>query len=155
MVRFFKRSLNYTCDGTFTYSSTFRYTFFLLLPKIQCVRLCLDSFIDKTSSLSSAQSKMSFKFMNENEIDEVAWKKRGKWENIFFDAIDLNRMGNWWAENGLCCFIRTASERANKKNGNWADVPTQSKIKPIEFVSVQFSLLMFFPRECHIQLSGI
>lgn len=86
-------------------------------------------------------------------------KSHGKKEEnekiFFFDAIDLNRMGNWWTENGLCCFIRTASERANKKNGNWADVPTQSKMKPIEFVSVQFSLLMFFPRECHIQLSGI
>lgn len=40
---------------------------------------------------------MSFKFMNENKIDEVAKEN----ENFFSGVIDINRMENFKAEKNL------------------------------------------------------
>lgn len=60
--------------------------------------------------------------MNENEIDDVARKKRAKWENIFLAQL------TWiaWEIRGLrmaCVALRTKIERTGEKNENWADVP--------------------------------
>lgn len=101
---------NHTCDGPFTYLSTFRYNF--RWKYSVRVGLCAWTISSIRPLLSSAQSRVSFKFMNDKiKLMKLRkWNKKFKWkkENEKILTFDIKRRENSKAEH--CFMLRSKTD---------------------------------------------